>query len=263
VDELREHFTTHGWVRVPGAFPPADAAAMREATWEALAAGGMRRDDPSTWSTSRPTHLQRLKRHPAFRAVGTPAVLDAIAGVLPGEVAGGLPPADWGAFFLVFPDRTERPWGVAAEGWHVDAPYDDPLDPPAGVKVHAMFGDVPARTGGAMQVVSGSHRLLARWFARHPPRAGARSASSRRAVLAGEPYLRDLCRAGPDDPAARVERFHDRVEEVDGVPLQVRENTAAAGDVFLMHPLLLHAPPPAHPGSAPRFLLNKDLRRAG
>ena len=61
------------------------------------------------------------------------------------------------------------------------------------------------------------------------------------------------------EAAARIERFHERVEEVDGIPLQVEENTASAGDVILMHPLLLHAPPTTHLGSRPRFLLNKDI----
>jgi len=36
-------------------------------------------------------------------------------------------------------------------------------------------------------------------------------------------------------------------------------NTATAGDVILMHPLLLHAPPTTHLGRTPRFLLNKDI----
>jgi len=117
-----------------------------------------------------------------------------------------------------------------------------------------MFGDVAPRSGG-MLIVSGSHRLVHRWFLEHPARHGARSAELRKSVLS-HPYLHDLCTSG-NDPA-RSERFL-RVEEVDGIPLQVLENTATAGDVILMHPLLLHAPPAAHLGDAPRFLLKKDL----
>jgi hypothetical protein len=50
------------------------------------------------------------------------------------------------------------------------------------------------------------------------------------------------------------------VEEIDGIPLQVIENTASAGDVILMHSLLLHAgAPAAHLGTQPRFLLNQDI----
>jgi hypothetical protein len=56
-----------------------------------------------------------------------------------------------------------------------------------------------------------------------------------------------------------VARFHERVEEVDGVELQVVENIASAGDVILMHGLLLHSVPAAHLGKQPRFLLNRDI----
>ena len=118
-----------------------------------------------------------------------------------------------------------------------------------------MFGDVEPRAGG-MNIISGSHRLVHQWFVDHPPRPGARGAELR-ASLHRHPYMRDLCT--PGDARARIGRFHERVEEVDGVPLQVVENTASAGDVILMHPLLLHAPPTTHLGSAPRFLLNKDI----
>ena len=81
---------------------------------------------------------------------------------------------------------------------------------------------------------------------------------SSRKSLARHPYLRDLYTAG--NPEARIARFHNGVEEVDGIPLQVIENTASAGDVILMHSLLLHAgAPAAHLGTQPRFLLNQDI----
>ena len=44
------------------------------------------------------------------------------------------------------------------------------------------------------------------------------------------------------------------------MPLQVVENTASAGDVILMHSLLLHAVPAAHVGSQPRFLLSTSVQ---
>jgi len=192
-----------------------------------------------------------LKAGPVFRAVGSERTLAAVDEVLVGQA--WRRPSDWGAFFIVFPSR--RPWGVPVDGWHIDADYAGPLTPPRGVKVHAMFGDVEPRAGG-MHIISGSHRLVHRWFLEHPPRPGARGAELRKSVHR-HPYLRDLCT--PGDEAARIERFHTRAEEVDGIPLQVLENTARAGDVILMHPLLLHAPPATHLGSTPRFVLNKDI----
>jgi hypothetical protein len=252
---IAEHFKTHGWVRIPGAFGADQAAAMRDVVWRALRETGCEPDQPDTWREERPAHLQHLKSNPVFRAVGSDRTVAAIDQVLAGQRWPR--PADWGAFFILFPST--RPWTIPSHGWHLDADYAGPLAPPKGVKIHAMFGDVPPRAGG-MAIVSGSHRLVHRWFIDHPPRPGARGAELRQAVLL-HPYLRDLCSAGEE--AVRIRRFHEHVEDVDGIPLKVMENTASAGDVILMHPLLLHAPPTTHLGSAPRFLLNKDIYLRG
>jgi hypothetical protein len=47
----------------------------------------------------------------------------------------------------------------------------------------------------------------------------------------------------------------ERAEEHDGVSLQVVENIGAAGDVIVLHPLVLHVAT-RNNGSAPRFLLS-------
>jgi ectoine hydroxylase-related dioxygenase (phytanoyl-CoA dioxygenase family) len=225
---------------------------MCDVIWAALANVGIHRGDPSTWTTARPQHLQHLKAEPAFRAIGTARTIQAIEAVLEGQP--WQKPRDWGAFFLQFP--VGRVWDIPSTGWHIDSDYTGPLVPPRGVKVHAMLTDVGPRCGG-VNILSGSHRLVHRWFSENPARPGSRSAQ-RRKSLERHPYLRGLYTAG--NPEARIARFHDCVEEVDGIPLQVVENTASAGDVILMHPLLLHAgAPAAHLGSEPRFLLNKDI----
>jgi hypothetical protein len=150
-----------------GAFSSEEAAAMRDVVWRALAAVGIRRDDPSTWRKERPDHLQHLKSDPVFRAVGSNLTVAAIDEVLAGQP--WRRPLDWGAFFLVFP--TARPWNVPADGWHIDAGYTGRLSPPKGTKVHAMFGDVAPPAGG-MNIISGSHRLVQRWFLEYPARQG-------------------------------------------------------------------------------------------
>jgi ectoine hydroxylase-related dioxygenase (phytanoyl-CoA dioxygenase family) len=148
--------------------------------------------------------------------------------------------------------------GYPSTGWHPDGDYTGRLLPPCGVKVHAMLTDVGPRCGGT-NILSGSHRLAHRWFSENPPPRKARAAQLRKS-LARHPYLRDLY--APGNPGARIERFHERVEEVDGIPLQVIENTASAGDVILMHSLLLHAAAPAaHLGTQPRLLLNQDIHQ--
>ncbi len=248
-----EHFRTFGWIRVQGAFSADDAAAMCTVIWDALGNVGIMRDDPSTWTKTRPEHLQNLKSHPAFRAIGSERTIGAIMEVLAGQA---LPmPKNWGAFFLHFPTGGE--WGVPSTGWHLDGDYTGRLHPPCGVLIHAMLTDVGPRHGGT-NILSGSHRLVHKWFTEYPPAAGTRGAQLRKS-LQRHPYLRDLCAAG--NPAERTARFHDRVEVIDALPLQVVENTACAGDLILMHSLLLHAVPTAHLGSQPRFLLSSSIQQ--
>jgi hypothetical protein len=246
-----EHFRTHGWVRIQGAFSADAAAAMCDVIWGALSQVGIRRDDPSTWTKARPEHLQHLKSDPVFGAIGSARTIRAVEAVLEGPA--WQPPKDWGAFFLQFP--TGREWHVPSEGWHIDGDYTGQLVPPYGVKVHAMLNDVEPR-GGGMNILSGSHRLAHKWFTEHPVPRGTRSAQLRKS-LQRHRYVRDLCTAG--DTRVRNARFHERAEEIDGIALQVLENTASAGDLILMHGLLLHAAPGAHIGTHPRFVLNKDI----
>jgi hypothetical protein len=238
-------------MRVPGAFSADAAAAMRDATWRELAKAGIRRDDRSTWKAERPAHLQRLKAQEAFQAIGSPRTIAAIDEVLDGQP--WQRPGDWGGAFLLFPG--EGAWVLPWKGWHLDGRYDGRLEPPCGVKVHAMFGDVVPGAGG-MLILSGSHRLVYNWFKKNPPSPKARSLEMR-ASLNGQPYIRALCSNG--DAEARCARFWEQSEEVEGIELQVIENCAVAGDVILMHSLLLHTAPTVNAGTEPRFLLNKDI----
>ncbi len=248
-----EHFHVHGWMRVEQAFSASEAAAMREVTWRTLARQGIRRDDRSSWKTERPAHLQTVKEDPAFGAVGSKRLLAVIDEVLEGQPQE--PRSNWGAAFLAFPSARE--WNVPWSGWHIDANYLSALSPPAGVKTHALYGEIAPRCGGSL-IVSGSHRLVHQWFKDHPRPHGTRGAEFRK-LLQGHPYIRDLHTEGDAD--ARVERFMETVEEVDGIPLQVVENTGAAGDVLLLHPLVLHVAT-VNTGREPRFLLSGGIDTA-
>ena len=249
-DDAAVHFSVHGWMRVRGAFTADEAAAMRAAVWRVLDTAGIREDDSSTWITERPANLQPARSDPAFQAVGSARLLEAVDAVLPRD--GRETPKNWGSPFLAFPSQDA--WNVPSRGWHIDANYLSALSPPDGVRIHALFGDVAPRAGGTL-IVSGSHRLVHRYFIDHPPPAGAKGADYRQ-WLQRHPYLRDLHSDG--DAAARVTRFMERTEEHDGIPLQVVENAGAAGDVLLLHPLILHVAT-ANNGNAPRFLLSGGI----
>lgn len=245
-DDL-DHFRDRGYVYVRGAFGRDEAAAMRDVTWAALERTGIRRDDPATWTVEAPSHLQRLKRSPVFRAVGSARTRGAIDDLLgPGCWQS---PRDWGAFFVLFP--TPRPWTVPHKAWHADHDYALPLEPLRELKVQALYGDVEPRAGG-MTVVAGSHLAVAA----HPLPPGTPPATARKAVIGSHPYLAELSQ--PGGAAERIARFVDRDEQVGDARLRVVELAGSAGDVVLLHPLLLHTRP-ANSGAAPRFLLNRDL----
>ncbi len=119
------------------------------------------------------------------------------------------------------------------------------------MQIHSLFGDAPPRSGATL-ILSGSHRLIHKWFKENPAPPAARSAEMRK-LLQGHPYIRDL--HTPGDRQQRIARFMDAAEAVDGIPLQVIENTGSAGDVLLLHPLLLHVAA-RNTGVGPRFLLS-------
>jgi ectoine hydroxylase-related dioxygenase (phytanoyl-CoA dioxygenase family) len=249
-DETPEHFSVYGWMRVRAAFTANEAAAMRAAIWRALALAGITDRGPSTWTVERPGHLQGTRSDPSFRAVGSARLIKAIDEALEGQAFEM--PKNWGSPFLAFPS-TEA-WNVPSSGWHIDANYLSALSPPEGVRIHALFGDVVPRAGSTL-MVSGSHRLVHKYFVDNPPPAGARGTEYRRR-LQKHPYIRDLHTEG--GAGARAARFMERPEEHDGIRLQVVEIIGMAGDVLLLHPLLLHVAS-ANNGDQPRFLLSGGI----
>jgi len=242
-----QHFASHGWMRVDGAFSGEAAVLMRDAVWSALAADGMERNRPATWLVERPTHLQHLKDHPAFQAMGGERLRAALDAVF--EDQSYETPKNWGALFVAFP--TTQEWGVPSSGWHIDAHYGGALSPTRGVKTHALLDDIAPR-GGATLILSGSHRLVYNWFKAHPPPPGTRSADMRK-LLQAHPYIAELHADG--DSSERIARFMERTQEIEGVPLRVVENVGCAGDVILVHPLVLHAAT-RNNSARPRFLLS-------
>jgi ectoine hydroxylase-related dioxygenase (phytanoyl-CoA dioxygenase family) len=246
-DERLEHFAVHGWMRLRSVFTAAEAAEMRSIVWRALAVVGIDERDPLTWTTERPEHLQRVRSDPVFRVVGSPRLLQTIDSLLAGQACEL--PKNWGSPFVAFPARQE--WSIPSRGWHIDANYSSALSPPDGVRIHTLFGDVAPR-GGATLIVSGSHRLTHAYLRQRSAPTGARALDYRK-LLQEHPYIRDLHAEG--DSGARVARFMDGPEEHDGIHLQVVENTGMAGDVMLLHPLLLHVAS-SNTGTQPRFLLS-------
>lgn len=248
---VTEAFEYDGFVRLPGAVPAADAAAMADAVWAELAGQhGVDRRDPTTWAAAATSGLGRLRKQDAFAALGSPSVRDAIA-----EVVGPREPDDWGGTLVTFPEAGT--WAVPHGGWHLDVPV---RGAPGSTLVLKWLGYLEAVAPGAggTVVLAGSHRLVAAWQRDAPAGDPGRSPAVRDAVFALDPWFRVLTsdEAGP----AREEALSAGTS-VHGVDVRVIELDGAAGDVVLLHPHLLHAAAPNH-GSAARVMVTGGIYEA-
>ena len=253
----RRDFDEKGFVRIRGSFSRVDAETMENLLWAALREKHrVDRNDPATWTLSQATGLQRLRSHPAFKAIGSPRTLRAIDELLgPGRWKR---PRQWGQFLLSFP-VDGRQWNVPHKIWHTDFGFLGPADRPAGVLVFSFLSAVPPQSGGT-GVVEGSHRLLRRFVETQPREVLEKMKRVRKAFLGSEPWLRALT-SNPEDPG-RIERFMNTEHVISGIPLRVAELTGEAGDVVVGHPWLLHASTP-NCGSRPKIMCVQRVRLAG
>jgi hypothetical protein len=102
-----------------------------------------------------PEHLQHARNDPAFRAVGSARLLEAIDAVLQGQAYGTR--KNWGSPFVAFPSKHE--WTVPSGLWDLDANYLRALSPLGGIRIYTLFGDVATRAGDT---------LSTSWTIRHP-----------------------------------------------------------------------------------------------
>lgn len=147
-------------------------------------------------------------------------------------------------------------WQLPHKVWHLDYSAPGALPSLPGVQLFLCVDRVATRAGATL-VVCGAHRLIDALRRRAGPEWPGRSADVRKRLRAEVTWLRELCslREGED----RAARFMAQPTHFAGVPLQVVELTGEPGDVFVMHPWLLHAPS-ANCGSLPRMVLTERIR---
>lgn len=111
--------------------------------------------------------------------------------------------------------------------------------------------------GGGTLVVAGSHRL-----AQNLVREGERlpSAETRKRLLRAHAWIKALC--SREEKNDRSQRFMKKGTVADGIDLRVVEITGAAGDVFLVHPMMLHATS-KNCSTEPRLALTATVFRQG
>jgi hypothetical protein len=212
--DQRSTYDRDGLVAVRGAVDSAAALRMADALWDALERrDGVLRKDPKTWPSGLVSGLGGLARSGVFQQMASP--------VLTGVVEGLLGP-DW-----VRPEH----WGVPTKNWHFDMPVS--ARAPDVARVFLILSPLKPRGGGTI-VVTGSHRVMLKLAAGRTIRSG----DAVKELRSRHPWFAGL---SDSSPSGRVERFMEHGGVADGVPVRVVEMTGEPGDIYFMHPSLMHA----------------------
>jgi len=216
--EQIEQFVELGYVRVSQVFSRETAAAARAFLWRQLK---LPPDDPAGW-TKPVVHLQQVYGDGPFAEALTPRFWDICDDVM-GE-------GRWNAFDglgwwpVSFPGFEKGPWQEPQGGWHVDGQqfHHHINSPDQGLLLIFLFSDIEPGDGGTT-LSAGSHKVTARILAEAEP-DGLDVYNLARAVAA---YPRHA----------------------------VIEATGQAGDVYVMHPFMLHSRS-VNTGNRVRFICN-------
>ena len=236
-----DEFERTGVLRLPGAIPAIDAAAMCDRIWDGLSeTHGISRADHSTWPTDgRLSGVRGASRHVELDRIGGPIIRAALDDLL--GRGRWLEPRTWGRLLVTFPNRESTAWDVPLGAWHNDFV---PFQAEAGlraVQLFALLNEVRPHGGGTL-VLCGSHRLVAKYA--DPAGDGPHPRELRRDMASAHPWLRDLWRGGSDSVRDREQQFMAEGTVIDGIPLRVVELAGSPGEVFLMHCDTFHAAAP-------------------
>jgi hypothetical protein len=113
--------------------------------------------------------------------------------------------------------------------------------------------------GGATLAVAGSPRL-ALALAQARGLAKMRSADVRKGLIERYAWIRELW--SDDSSGDRVARFMNTATQLDDVDVRVIEMTGEPGDVYLVHPLMVHAGSP-NCLATPRMVLSSTVYQRG
>lgn len=205
-DEQAEHFLARGYVVVHDCFSREDAEEYTRTLWARL---GYDPGDPSTWAE--PSVHMPVHREVDIRDFA-PKAWDAVCDLVGGEERIELP-YNWTDGFIVnLAEGADRPWAdpsPSSPGWHKDGDFFRHFldSPEQGLLTIVLWTDVRHR-GGATFVAADSVAPVARYLAERPE--GVHPMDF--------PY---------DDLIGQCSDFV--------------EATGRFGDVYLMHPYLLHA----------------------
>lgn len=247
----RATFERVGVLHLPGFYAAADTEQMASRLWADLARRyAIDRQRPETWTTRRPAQFQGVERSGAFNLLASPE-LGALADQLLGAGSWDRPKR-WGQPLVTFPAAQ---WDLRRVMWHLDYPANPEDTRLHALRVFVLLEPVLPQGGGTLYV-AGSHRLAAA-IATREGRSVA-SADMRERLKMEHPWFAKLWATPGDDVRALL---RDRVS-LHGVDIAIGEMTGAAGDLYVMHPTMLHGA--SHNAlNRPRMMLVQSLNRRG
>lgn len=239
--EQAEQFLDKGFVVLRGCFSRDAAAEFTGRVWDRL---GYDRHDGSTWA--KPTVHLPARRDLDVRTFA-PKAWDAVCDLIGGpERISTDEPYVWRDGFIVnLWQGADQPWAPASPaspGWHKDGDFFRHFldSPEQGLLTLVLWSDV-RHQGGATFVATDSVRPVARFLADHPEGVyPLRPAEGEKA-----------------DPDAVLLPYEDLANECH----EFAEATGEVGDVFLLHPFILHAKS-QNTLRIPRYITNPPLTLA-
>ncbi len=220
--EQIEHFITFGFIKVEQCLDPGFCAEQVRLGW---IHSGYDPADPTTWVTDR-LHQPSLTH---WRVADISPKAYAAMGELCGGVDRITDPIWSDGFIINFRIDAEKPWqepSAATMGWHKDGDFFHHFldSPEQGLLTIVIWQDVAPQGGGTF-IAPDSIRPVARHLQAHPEGVDPYEFPSKRLIA----QCRDF-----------------------------RAATGKAGDVYLLHPYMLHASSPNRSGIA-RFITNPPV----
>ncbi|KAF2869172.1 hypothetical protein BDV95DRAFT_499042 [Massariosphaeria phaeospora] len=222
--EQIDSFVEHGWLKLSGCFSRETAADFQATLWTRL---GMDPNDMSTWHTER-TNMPQFTTHQV--ADIAPKAWGGICSLLGGSARVDPAASNWSDGFIV---NLGTPAGhhkvvkpQALDGWHVDGDFFvHYLDSPEqGLLIIPLWTDIAAGGGGTM-ICPPAIDVVAKHLQAHPegvsPRMTARRENPLFTQEQGLKWFNALAASMPDEAFV--------------------EATGVVGDVYLLHPLMLHS----------------------
>ncbi len=252
--EQRVEFESRGILRLAGAVAVRVADVLREEVAALVAERRLAPESPAAGFAITPSRIAAVSKAHGFEEVWGTGVIAAIDAVL-GAGAWHVPKHAGQLLAMTYPSHGEA-WALPHKSWHLDYRAPGSLQGIPGVQLFLCVDRVEPRAGGTL-AAAGTPRAVDAIRRREGAEWLGRSADVRQALRRELPWFAELCALRPGED--RIERFMNHSTTLAGGSLQVVELSGEPGDVWLMHPWMLHGASP-NCGARPRLVLTERIR---